>query len=238
MSQINYYNKNEEQLYILHFPGTGINGHEYIIENNLKRKINISNNLSIISIMDKTCWEASPVRKQCEFNNISLYNPALNCTSWNNTLKINYILKCLEVIDTEYVLIVDGRDVIFVNNLDDTLIDKYKTFGVPIVYNGTPVAYPKKYVESLQEIINIKGKQKYLNAGVCLGTKKALTEFYTKASKINKEHSSNKSEQYIIRLTRKLYPELATHDSENKIFRIVHQYDTTITEVNGKNIII
>lgn len=238
MSQINYYNKNEEQLYILHFPGTGINGHEYIIENNLKRNINISNNLSIVSIMDKACWETSPVRKQCEFNNISLYNTALDCNSWNNTLKINHILECLKLINTEYVLIVDGRDVIFVNDLDDTLIYKYKTFEVSIVYNGTPVAYPKKYVESLQEIISVKGKQKYLNAGVCLGTKNALTEFYTKASEINEKYPSNKSEQYIIRLTRKLYPELAVHDSENKIFRIVHEYDTTIKEVNGKNIII
>lgn len=75
----------------------------------------------------------------------------------------------------------DGRDVIFVNNLDNTFIDKYVCFNKPIVYNGTPVAYPKIPIEPLQELLQIKGKQKFLNAGVCIGEKNALIDFYTQA---------------------------------------------------------
>lgn len=237
MNEINYYNQDGEELYVLHFPGTGIDGHEKIIEDNLERTIKISENLSIISIMNKECWETSPIRKQCDYNNIKLYNNALEDTHWNNTLKINHILECLEEINTEYILIVDGRDVIIVNDLDDNFINKYKSFNIPIVYNGTPVAYPKKYIESLQELISIPGKQKYINAGVCLGTKDALKEFYTKASEINKKYPTNNSEQFIIRITRKLNPSLAMQDSENKIFRIIHQYDTVIKEDNKGNLI-
>ena len=74
MSNKSYLNKDGEQLYVLHFPGTGIEGHEYIIEQELDREIAVSANLSIISIMDKKCWDTSPVRIQCEKNNIPLYN--------------------------------------------------------------------------------------------------------------------------------------------------------------------
>ena len=238
MNNKSYLNSDFDPLYILHFPGTGIEGHEYIIERELNRTIKISDNLSIISIMDQKCWETSPIKIQCKNNNISILNPALKETSWNNTLKIKYILQSLNEIATDYVLILDGRDTLIVNNLDDAFINKFKQLNKPIIYNGTPVAYPKISVETLQELIQIKGKQKFLNAGVCIGERNALIDFYTKAKKINEQHPDNQSEQYIIRLTRHFYPELAGHDEQNKIFRIIHQYDTLVKEENDNVILI
>lgn len=238
MNSKRYLNKQLQELYVLHFPGTGIYGNEYIIERELTRQIKISNNLSIVSIMNKKCWDKSPIRIQCEYNDIPLFNSAIDESEWNNTLKIQHILNCLTQITTDYVLIVDGRDVIFVNNLDDILIDKYICLNKPIIYNGTPVAYPKIPIEPLHELLQIKGKQKFLNAGVCIGEKNALIDFYMKASKINKQYPNNQSEQYIIRLTKHLYPQLAGHDSENSIFRIIHQYDTIIQEDENQVIMI
>lgn len=233
MSNKNYLNKDGEQLYVLHFPGSGMEGHEYIIEQNLDREIVVSNNLSIISIMDKKCWETSPIRIQCEKNNIPLYNTALKEKNWNNTVKIKHVLQCLEQITTDYVLIVDGRDVIFVNDLDDSFIEKYKDLGKPIIYNGTPIAYPSNVViEPLSELLNIKGKQRYLNAGVCIGEKEALKDFYQKAEEIRKTMDDNRSEQLIIRKTKLKNSDLVWHDTENKIFRIVHKFDTVTNWVD------
>lgn len=236
MNSKSYLNSDFDPLYILHFPGTGIEGHEYIIERELDRTIKISDNLSIVSIMEQKCWETSPLKIQCENNKIPIFNPALNETSWNNTLKIKYILQSLNEITTDYVLILDGRDTLIVNHLNDHFIQKYKQLNKPIIYNGTPVAYPKISIETLQELIQLKGKQKFLNAGVCIGERNALIDFYMKAEKINEQYPENQSEQYIIRLTRHFHPELAGHDEQNKLFRIIHQYDTLVKE--NKNTVI
>ena len=40
-----YQNKNNEDIYVLHFPGTGIIGHENIISENLDRPIQMDSNL-------------------------------------------------------------------------------------------------------------------------------------------------------------------------------------------------
>lgn len=232
MNNKNYLNKDNEELYILHFPGSGIQGHEYIINDNLTREITIDSNLSIISIMNKKYWDVSPLRCQCENNNIKIYNSALEEKQWNNTLKINYILKSLQEIETKYVLILDGRDVVICNNLDRKFIEKFKTFNYPIIYNGTPCMYPEVPIETLSDIIQIKGKQKYLNAGVCLGRKDALIDFYTRAEKINRKYPDNDSEQFIIRLTRESNKDLAFWDTDNKIFRIIHQFDTNINQLD------
>lgn len=227
-----YLNQENEELYILHFPGNGMDGHEYIVRDNLDRPIKIINNLSIICVMNKAFAKTSPLQYQCDKNGIKIYNSALNERAWNNTLKIGYILECLNEINTDYALILDGRDVVICNDLDDSFIEKFKSFNKPIVYNGTPMAFPPVYVESLNDIMHVRGKQRYLNAGVCIGEKNSLIDFYTKSAEINKQHPDNISEQFIIRCARKKYPELVTHDSENKIFRIIHANDTLIDEVD------
>lgn len=85
MNNKRYLNNQLQDLYVLHFPGTGIEGHEYIIKRELTRPIKISDNLSIISIMDKKCWDKSPIRIQCEYNDIHLFNSAFDESEWNNT---------------------------------------------------------------------------------------------------------------------------------------------------------
>ena len=63
-------------------------------------------------------------------------------------------------------------------------------------------------------------------------------DFINKYKELNKQKINNHSEQYIIRAIRNLYPNLAGHDSENKIFRIVHQFDTKIYNNDNEIIII
>lgn len=233
-----YYNQNKEPLYVLHFPGTGLDGHEFIIEDNLNRKISVSDELSIISIMNYECEKHSFVKKQLDNNNIPLYNTAIYERQWNNVLKIKHILKSLEQIKTKYCLIIDGRDVVICNNLDNEFIAKYKSLEKPIIFNGTPISHPNMPIEPIQDLIKIKGKQKYLNAGVAIGETKILKIFYSKAYEISQKNPDNHSEQMIIRMARQKNPELAGHDSENSIFRIVHECDTRIQEFDNGYILI
>lgn len=233
MKHKKYQNKNNEDIYVLHFPGTGIIGHENIISENLDRPIQMDSNLSIISIMNQSCYDKSFIVKQCTYNNIPIFNTAINEQKWNNCMKINHILECLEQIKTDYVLILDGRDTLIVNDLDATFIEKYLSYKIPVVYNATPVPYPNAVVEPLQELLKISGTHKFLNAGICVGIKEALVEFYKQAKIINYKIYNNSSEQYIIRLTKEKNPSLAGIDNELKLFRIVHQYDTIIKENNN-----
>lgn len=173
------------------------------------------------------------VVKQCVYNNIPIFNTAINEQKWNNCMKINHILECLEQIKTDYVLILDERDTLIVNDLNATFIEKYLSYKIPVVYNATPVPYPNAVVEPLQELLKISGTHKFLNAGICVGIKEALVEFYKHAKIINDKIYNNSSEQYIIRLAKEKNPSLTGIDNELKLFRIVHQYDTIIKENNN-----
>lgn len=237
MNKLCYYNKNGDIQYVIHFPGSGSIQFQDLIDENLNRDFVVSDNISVISIMNKDCWDNSPIRKQCEFNGITIHNTALKERSWNNTLKINHILQCLNKTETEHALIIDGRDAIISANLDDEFITKFKSLEKPIIYNGTPNAYPRAAIEPLSELLEIKGKQKFLNAGVCIGEVNALKTFYTECEKINASIKGNSSEQLIVRKARQEMKDMVGIDHDNYIFRICHQYDTRI-EHSEKGIIL
>ena len=238
MKDLNYVNKDGERLHVLHFPGHGLGNFMHIIDINKKRKFTISPDISIISTMNRSCWDSSPIKSQCELNNIKIHNTALSEAEWNNTLKIDHILRCLNQISTQYALLVDGRDVVITADLDDNFIKKFKGFNKLILYNGTPAAYPKVAIEPLEELLLIRGKQKFLNAGVCFGEVEALKTFYTKCAEISATLPDNKSEQLIVRMARQEMKDLVAIDHNNELFRICHPYDTVIKEEADKIILI
>lgn len=238
MKRLNYVNKQSNRLYILHFPGHGLGDFLNIIDDNMDRHITISSDISIISTMNRHCWETSPIKDQCARNNIPICNTALEEKDWSNPLKIKHSLICLEQATTEYALLVDGRDVVIVQDLDDEFIEKFKKFNKPILYNGTPAAYPKVPIEPLEELFQIRGKQKFLNAGVCFGEVEALKTFYTRCAEISATLPDNKSEQLIVRMARQEMKDLVAIDHNNELFRICHPYDTVIKEYDEKLVLI
>lgn len=230
MTGSDYRNKNGGRIYVMHFPGTGKSEFENFIEEQKNKTFAIHNDLSIISIMNSSCWENSPIRVQCELSGIQILNTAFAENEWNNTLKIKHILRCLDDVPTKYALIVDGRDVVVTADLDEAFIDRFIQFGKPVIYNGTPTAYPKEAVEPLDELLSIRSKQKFLNAGVCVGEAESLKRFYTLAGEILKTLPDNKSEQLIIRMARQKMKNTVGIDHDNEIFRIYHSYDTVFRE--------
>ncbi len=236
MNYKNYCNKRKEPLYVLHFPGTGLREYAFLAEANIERPIRISDELSIISIMTEDYFANSYLKKQCARNHILIYNPVVEERNWNNTKKISYILEAVDQIPTKYALILDGRDTILVHDLDNLFLKKFQMFQKGIVYNGTPVAFPDTVVENIQELLSISSKQKFLNAGVCVGEKEALKTFYKKAKEMMKHYPNNRSEQWILRMTKQQNPQLVTVDYENTLFRICHAYDTELKELDKHTI--
>lgn len=231
MSNRKYINKAGDELYAVHFPGDNTEILDRFVEYELTRKIKVNDNISMISIMNRECWNHSPLRKQCQLNDIPLYNLAINQTNWNNTIKINYIIECLKLINTEYAFISDGRDVILVNDFDDKFIEKYKEFGKPILYNATPNSFPI-IVEDINSIIHVKGNHKFLNAGVCFGRREELITFYTAALELTKFSIDRNSEQEFIRQAYARHRDIVTYDSESKLFMNVHHGDSNFTITN------
>lgn len=234
---IKYFNKDNNQISILHFPGEGYKMYGEIFNKLEKNRIfKMSNKLSLISIMTKDFYEDSTLRYQCDLNGVKIYNTGLDATNWNNTLKIDFILKALEQIDTEYALITDGRDVLIANDLDDNFLNKYLSMGKDIVYNSTKFRFPDVVIEPLYDILAHKGEFKYLNAGVCIGKTASLKKFYNICKEYNKKFPNNYSEQFIVRTARVFgdREHLSDFDSESKLFRTIHSKDNSIIFNEGK----
>lgn len=236
-----YLNENGDELYILHFPGKkDLSMYNHFIEPNLNREIKIANNLSIISINNQQCWDDSFLKHQSELNNFKVYNTGLDIIDWKNTCKITETLKCLEEIDTEYALIMDGRDTIIVNDLDDNFIQNYLKLGYPIVYSG--IKHGRKIEIDNQEFFdNIIGPYKYLNSGGGgIGKTQDLLNIYTQANNLieqKNETNTTNSDEYILRYLERDFPNIIKVDSEAKLFRNIVHYDFKYIRKDG-NIII
>ena len=228
-----YYNIDSIPINILHFPGDGMEKYgNKIAKFEENRNFTISKDLSIISIMTADFWEDSPVRKQCDYNGVHIYNTGYDVKpeEWSNTMKIELILEALEQIETEYVIICDGRDVAIVNDLDDKFLDKVKRQKYPVMYNSTIFRFPDVAVENVFDILSQPGEFKHFNAGVCVGTVKQLKYFYNLCKKYNKQIKNNFSEQLVLRTARAMGDNYKTIgiDSLSQLFRTVHSRDNDI----------
>lgn len=183
--------------------------------NNLK--FTITNKITIVSVMNEECFNNSFLVKQCKTNNIDLIIPKytfdIKKEEWKNTTKIISIIKTLKEIDTEYVLILDGRDTCILNNLDDDFIKYFEEFNCDILFNSQVFPFP---------LNQLKGNTDYLNAGVCLGKKESLLKFYSECSNHIEDvyllKNGSPSEQYIIKKVVGYIDLKVKVDIENKLF--------------------
>ena len=174
--------------------------------------------------------------QQCKKYNI----PLINCVpdnydrtqQWYMPNKIKFFLNTLEKIDQEYVMFLDGYDVLL-THLDD-ILDKYLRIGYDIIYGPSCNNYPDIFIDCVPNRIN-KGIYRFFNAGCCIGKKEALKKFYQESLEyINIENPMN-SEQFIMRHAFKKYSNdmsqrFITVDWQCEIFQSMGVLDCTFND--------
>ena len=198
-----FLNHNHENFNIAHFQGSTSTVFNDFMQDIWGHKLSQApDDLTILSIW--TTDEKCVLYQQLKENNISI----INCyipreEKWSNPYKIECILKALKEINTKYVLILDGYDVVIDNW--DNLIEKFKSFNAGIVFNASKNNYPGYFGD--QPIRQHSSKFRYLNAGCCIGYKEELIEFYEQVNEFYKTQPINRwnSEQYIVRNVYKNY---------------------------------
>ena len=106
--------------------------------------------------------------KQIHNSGYNYYNCIDKEIKWGKADKIKYIYDTLLMCNNEYVLILDGNDIVFTNDLTN-IINSFHIYDADIVYNA-----------EIYKLSN--GKMHYaLNGGACFGTKEGVLKFYTDA---------------------------------------------------------
>lgn len=223
--------KTNEIVNIIHLQGKTIESFPKTIEI-------IQNTAEINPINDKklsivSCWTEDKkciLKQQLDRFNIKLINALPNnynyLSNWYMPNKIKYYINCLEnQIETEYVLILDGYDVLV--NTFDNIINKFKKTNYRILFNATHHNYPNEEIDILYN------RKKYLpygyfNAGCCIGYRKDLIKFYKESLEYINIYNPYESEQKILRHTFAKY----SNDKYQKFIGI--DYKQNIFSTMGK----
>ena len=198
--------------------------------------------LAIISTW--TSDEDCCLYQQCKKHNI----PLINCVPdnydtaqpWYMPNKIKFFLDILEKIDQEYVLFLDGYDVLL-THLDD-ILDKYLRIGYDIIFNPSCNNYPDIFIDCIPNRIHL-GIYRYFNAGCCIGKKEALKKFYKESLEFLNIENPKNSEQFIMRHAFKKYSsdpnqKFITIDNKCEIFQSMGVLDCTFNDSHTELIMI
>lgn len=212
---------------ILHFPGKQKIKMKDVIDEFKEFQVSLPSNLTIISVITPDYISTSPLHYQLSKSNIKYINPVPeNFKMWINKDKPNYVCQALKKVKTEYCLVLDGNDVVIVDQLDD-IIRKFEGYGKDIIFNATSNRFPDLPVDSIDGLNDIErpklfGPFCYLNAGCCIGRTKALKKFYKEVA-IDCNISSVPSEQYHIRKVMNKHQNKVFFDYDCRIFQVFNK---------------
>ena len=194
---------------IFHFPGSASYFKEYWIDLFEKNAVfKEAENLTIITFA--TNEDESPLITQLKRNGVKYINAVDSEAAWVNTQKISYLLKALEQVTTDYVLVLDGYDVV-IQDLNG-ILEKFKELNYRILFNATNNNYPEIEVDSIPNRDKL-GDFCYLNAGGCIGYREDLKKFYKEVLEIqDKVENPNNSEQLLVRTVFAKYSDKKDND--------------------------
>jgi len=234
-----FVNKQLSSPNIFHFPGSASHFKEYWIEL-LEKKSTFKDveNLTIITFA--TNEDESPLISQLKRNGVKYINAVNSEKDWVNTQKIQYLLNALEKVTTDYVLILDGYDVV-IQDLNE-IIEKFKSLNYRIIFNATHNNYPEMEIDKIQSIEKL-GEFCYLNAGGCIGYREDIRRFYGEVLDIqNKVENPYNSEQLLVRTVFAKYSDKKDNnfvfiDYSSIIFQVWNS-GFTIGKINDKYMLV
>ena len=240
-----YLSNKGHKIKICHFPGWTRYNYKHKIDKFSRYKTSIPDNLTIITVVDddSVAYDKSPLIKQLNMNGIPFINAAehKDVYPWVNNKKLELINDALKKVNTTYCLILDGIDVVIIDDLKD-IIDIYSTYGKDIIYNASPWAHPKLDIEGIENRKELYGEYCYLNAGCCIGKTTALKKFYKECVETFNAADTNdenwESEQYFVRQVFAKHTDKIFFDYECKIFQVWHKTELKLPYINENRDII
>lgn len=185
---------------ICHFQGRSFDGRPALVGYYFNKKIGgkLPDNVTIVTT--ETDEFSAVTCQQLQLNKIPYINSVDDIVlEWSNIAKVEFILKALKQVKTEFAIIVDARDVLF--NTFDGILDKFLATGYRMIYNATKNNFPRMEIDKIHDR-DWRGDFKYFNAGCCIGYTKDLVDFYEKCFEIKDslvDLELINSEQYILR---------------------------------------
>lgn len=189
------------EVYIGHFQGNAMKKSMDIVEAYSAKKVEISPRISVITAF--TNKDKAITALQLELSSMPYVNacPA-DVKVWTNILKIKFYVEALEQTTSEYSLLVDGYDVLFFRNLDESFIQKFEELKTKVLFNATKNNHPNMEIDFVENRAAL-GAFKYLNAGVVFGKTSDLLKCYKKVLELTERKDIMNpwnSEQLLIRI--------------------------------------
>ena len=223
---------NNNNILIGHFPGQTKNQFYNILQQALNIKFKIPENITIISPITPDQIPYSPLVTQLVNNNYKYINIVYDrYMRWEKSQKPFLIYDSLLQCPTEYALILDGNDVVIMDDLTD-IIDRFNTYNKKVLFNPTFYMYPHIKVDDVPNREKL-GKYCHLNAGCCFGKTIDLINFYKEVKKeVNKDHCPVDSEQYYVRKVFNKHQDEVFFDYKCKIFQCWHKAEISVFQDN------
>ena len=195
-------NNNDKEVNVLHFQGKNVDilWRTFALVKNYCKLDPIEDNISLVS-----CWTDDSkcnLYQQLKNNNIELINAIPNnydyTQEWNMINKIKFYIDCLEnKVNTKYVMLLDGYDVLFTSTKD--ILKKFKKTRYRIIFNTSYNNYPEENIDYIENREERLGFFHYFNAGCCIGYREDLIRFYKECLDFVYIYNPLQSEQKILR---------------------------------------
>lgn len=204
-----------------------------------EQEVSIPDNLSIVSPISSNIKETSPLHIQLTKNNIKYFNSDRvdENKKWDRRKKPVYVLDGLNEVETEYCMVLDGKDTCFTQSAED-IIDTYLTYNKDIVYNATMYKYGDfGHLSNAKEILGDLGRFCHLNAGICIGKTEVLKQFYKEVVEYIEKTRVNSEEYHIYHLWINKWFDKIGIDNKCKMFQ-VFDMNVRFSKENPNQIII
>lgn len=227
-----FYNNGNNNILIGHFPGQTKNQFYSILQEAQKIKFKLPDNITIISPITPEQIPYSPLVGQLVNNNYKYLNIVYNrYMRWEKANKAKLIYDSLLQCETEYALILDGNDVVIMDDLTD-LVDRFNKYNKKVLFNPTFYMFPHIKVDDVPNREQL-GKYCYLNAGCAFGKTIDLINFYKEVKKeINKDNTPVDSEQYYVRKVFNKHQDEVFFDYKCSIFQCWHKAEVSVYQDN------
>jgi hypothetical protein len=190
-----FVNHNGERFLIAHFQSRSLSFNGLAAAEFMATEISVPPAVTIVTFATADIAAEALLPRQLDGAGIGYINPARDVAPWQNWLKIPLLLEVLPAVQTEYVLALDGRDVLLTGALDDIFARLASYPGISVLLGAQKFQYPPFAIEEFGDRQSL-GAFAYINAGTVFGRTADVGRFYQRVAGVD---SPSRTEQLRVR---------------------------------------